>query len=192
MLAVAAHSSRLRTRACIMANPNQSAPVNGAPSSEGCVALLRLAGGLKRVERTGWLNHGVVDPESVSDHCHRMAVACVLASYPGSGLDWQRYVCTVNRVGYGGVCGSRVGRSVGSPAHVCVCGVPWRGTVAWHSRIIAGIAQGAAGGAGTRSGRVRRGGHHARPGRDRGRQTCPRAGACRGPWCMTRSDMGRR
>lgn len=73
-----------------MAAPQQPARGGDEPTSEGCVDLLRLVGCLKRVERTGWLNHGVVDPESVSDHCHRMAVACVLASYPGSGVNWQR------------------------------------------------------------------------------------------------------
>jgi len=69
------------------------------PTAEGAVAVLRLVGGLKRVERTGWLNHGVVDPESVSDHSHRMAVAALLANFPDSGVDATRYESAHARTG---------------------------------------------------------------------------------------------
>ncbi|EDO47192.1 predicted protein [Nematostella vectensis] len=40
--------------------------------------FLSLVGQLKRTKRTGWVDHGVKAPESVSDHMYRMAVICFL------------------------------------------------------------------------------------------------------------------
>lgn len=109
------HSSSIRVSSRDMASP---------PSAEGCVHALRLVGNLKRVERTGWINHGVADPESVADHMHRMAVMCLLATCEADnpvgagGINIQRHViCYVGL----GVLGreSRVPRCVSGGAGRC-------------------------------------------------------------------------
>ena len=44
------------------------------------ITFLRIAGRLKRVKRTGWVEAGVPDPESVADHSYRVAlISMVLA-----------------------------------------------------------------------------------------------------------------
>ncbi|XP_022083399.1 HD domain-containing protein 2-like isoform X2 [Acanthaster planci] len=49
------------------------------------IDFMRLVGQLKRVKRTGWVNHKVEQPESVSDHMYRMAVLAMLIP-EGKGL----------------------------------------------------------------------------------------------------------
>ncbi len=44
-------------------------------------------GQLKRVPRSGWLLHGIPNPESVADHCHRTSViAMILALMEGADM----------------------------------------------------------------------------------------------------------
>jgi putative hydrolase of HD superfamily len=47
---------------------------------EAIITLLRDAGGLKRIPRTGWVEAGVEDPESVADHSYRVALLSMLLS----------------------------------------------------------------------------------------------------------------
>ena len=42
------------------------------------IKFLEIAGILKRTPRTGWVNFGVYQPESVADHSFRTAVLCML------------------------------------------------------------------------------------------------------------------
>jgi len=47
---------------------------------EAVITLLRDAGKLKRIPRTGWVEAGVRDPESVADHSYRVALLSTLLS----------------------------------------------------------------------------------------------------------------
>ena len=53
---------------------------------QALLELFKQAGGLKRLDRAGWLRRGIEDPESVADHSYRMAL---LAMFTGDrlGLD---------------------------------------------------------------------------------------------------------
>lgn len=42
--------------------------------------FLSIAGKLKRIPRTGWVDSGVVDPESVADHSYRTALTAMVLS----------------------------------------------------------------------------------------------------------------
>lgn len=53
---------------------------------ENLIRLLREAGKLKRTRRTGWVEAGVQDPESVADHSYRVALLSMLLS-DQRGLD---------------------------------------------------------------------------------------------------------
>jgi len=44
----------------------------------GLAKVLEIAGMLKRIERTGWVEVGVYQPESVADHTFRTAFLCML------------------------------------------------------------------------------------------------------------------
>ncbi len=56
----------------------------------GILDVLAAAGELKRVRRQGWIDRGVVDPESVADHSYRMALLAVLLALGRPGLDPAR------------------------------------------------------------------------------------------------------
>jgi putative hydrolase of HD superfamily len=43
-------------------------------NTAGLIAFLRAAGKLKRIKRTGWVQAGVPNPESVAGHSHRVAL----------------------------------------------------------------------------------------------------------------------
>jgi len=59
--------------------------------TEGLIDFIAEAGKLKRLPRTGWVECGVPDPESVADHSFRVAlIALVLAD--AKGLDSLRVV----------------------------------------------------------------------------------------------------
>jgi putative hydrolase of HD superfamily len=47
-------------------------------SLQNIVKFLEIAGLLKRTQRTGWVDVGVYQPESVADHSFRTAVMCML------------------------------------------------------------------------------------------------------------------
>lgn len=59
--------------------------------TDGLIDFIAEAGRLKRIPRTGWVECGVPDPESVADHSFRVAlIAMVLAD--GRGLDTLKTV----------------------------------------------------------------------------------------------------
>ncbi|EQC28454.1 hydrolase-HD superfamily protein [Saprolegnia diclina VS20] len=47
-------------------------------SASSALDFLRVCGQLKRLKRTGWVNHQVHAPESVSDHMYRLAMCSLL------------------------------------------------------------------------------------------------------------------
>ncbi|MBX6342026.1 MAG: HD domain-containing protein, partial [Thermomicrobiaceae bacterium] len=57
---------------------------------DGILDVLAAAGELKHVRRQGWIDRGVVDPESVADHSYRMALLAALLALSRPGLDPAR------------------------------------------------------------------------------------------------------
>lgn len=47
--------------------------------------FLEIAGNLKSIKRTGWVERGVCEPESVADHSFMMALMCMVL--PAEGID---------------------------------------------------------------------------------------------------------
>jgi putative hydrolase of HD superfamily len=61
-----------------------SAPIS--PSS--AIQFLTLIQRLKTTKRTGWVNHGVKESESIADHMYRMAImAMISGDLPGVNKD---------------------------------------------------------------------------------------------------------
>ena len=56
---------------------------------EGIIEFLRAVGKLKRLPRTGWLEVGVKDPESVAEHSYRTAVLAMMMA-DLQGLDAEK------------------------------------------------------------------------------------------------------
>jgi putative hydrolases of HD superfamily len=54
--------------------------------------LLRQAGALKRLRRQGWVDRGVVSPESVADHSYRLALLVLILASRSPGVDPCRAV----------------------------------------------------------------------------------------------------
>ncbi|KAI9478870.1 MAG: hypothetical protein EXX96DRAFT_525720 [Benjaminiella poitrasii] len=46
------------------------------------IRFLHVIENLKRTKRTGWLDNGIKQPESISDHMHRMGVMAMLVNDP--------------------------------------------------------------------------------------------------------------
>ena len=43
---------------------------------------------MQTTKRTGWVNHGLKETESISDHMHRMAIMAIIgADIPGINKD---------------------------------------------------------------------------------------------------------
>nr|CCC93039.1 conserved hypothetical protein [Trypanosoma congolense IL3000] len=57
---------------------------------EKTVEFLHTIGNLKGVRRTGWVETGVLQPESVSDHMYRVALMCMMC--PDSSLNKDRLI----------------------------------------------------------------------------------------------------
>ncbi|MDG6222528.1 MAG: HD domain-containing protein [Candidatus Bathyarchaeota archaeon] len=55
-------------------------------SPRDIIKFLEASGTLKRIQRTGWVDVGVFDPESVADHTFRTAILCMLYA-DMNGLD---------------------------------------------------------------------------------------------------------
>lgn len=55
--------------------------------------LFTLAGNLKRLKRQGWIDRGVDQPESVSDHSWRLALITLLMASRDPEIDAERAVC---------------------------------------------------------------------------------------------------
>lgn len=75
-----------------------AAGVDGAPASHGncsaplspasAIQFLTLIQRLKTTKRTGWVNHGVKESESIADHMYRMAImAMISGDLPGVNKD---------------------------------------------------------------------------------------------------------
>ncbi|KAF0716431.1 Aste57867_2855 [Aphanomyces stellatus] len=60
-------------------------------TATSAVEFLRICGNLKRLKRTGWVNHKVNQPESVADHMYRMAM-CTMLLDGDSTLDRTRCI----------------------------------------------------------------------------------------------------
>jgi putative hydrolases of HD superfamily len=60
-------------------------------NAKGILEFIRVAGRLKRTRRTGWVEAGVSDPESVADHTYRVALLS-MALADSWGLDSHRAV----------------------------------------------------------------------------------------------------
>lgn len=54
------------------------------------VAFLHTMGRLKDTPRTGWVENGIPNPESVSDHMYRMALMCMMC--PDASLDRHKLI----------------------------------------------------------------------------------------------------
>ncbi|CAG8457223.1 4532_t:CDS:2 [Ambispora gerdemannii] len=54
------------------------------------LAFLHICQQLKQTKRTGWLYHGIKNPESISDHMHRMSILALLCD--DDSLDRDRCV----------------------------------------------------------------------------------------------------
>ncbi|EDV20370.1 uncharacterized protein TRIADDRAFT_61133 [Trichoplax adhaerens] len=57
---------------------------------EGIFKFMKICGQLKKVKRTGWVNHQVTAPESVAGHMYRMAMMTFLLDDPEISLDKTR------------------------------------------------------------------------------------------------------
>jgi putative hydrolase of HD superfamily len=55
------------------------------PAPAKSLDFLLAVGALKRVKRTGWVNHDIVSPESVADHQWRMSLMALLVAAGGDG-----------------------------------------------------------------------------------------------------------
>ncbi|ORY93436.1 HD domain-containing protein [Syncephalastrum racemosum] len=51
-------------------------------SAAGVIRFLHTIENLKRTKRTGWLDNGIKQPESIADHMHRMGVMAMLINDP--------------------------------------------------------------------------------------------------------------
>jgi hypothetical protein len=59
-----------------------------AASAASAIQFLSLCQRLKTTKRTGWVNHGVKESESIADHMYRMAVMAIIATdIPGINRD---------------------------------------------------------------------------------------------------------
>ncbi|RNC49789.1 hydrolase of HD superfamily [Trypanosoma cruzi] len=58
--------------------------------AEDTITFLRTVGNLKETDRTGWVEHGIPNPESVSDHMYRVAVMCMMC--PDEKLDRNKLI----------------------------------------------------------------------------------------------------
>jgi hypothetical protein len=55
-------------------------------------------GKLKRLKRTGWVNHFIPEPESVADHMYRMSMMAFLISDPTVDRDHLIKLCLVHDI----------------------------------------------------------------------------------------------
>ncbi|ORZ40328.1 HD domain-domain-containing protein [Catenaria anguillulae PL171] len=51
------------------------------------IQFLNIVSNLKSTKRTGWIRHGVPNPESIGDHMHRMSVLAMLIQDPALDRD---------------------------------------------------------------------------------------------------------
>jgi len=60
--------------------------------AEGALQALSLMARLKRTRRTGWVDSGVADPESIADHSQRCAMCALLVAAEDPSLDRNKLV----------------------------------------------------------------------------------------------------
>lgn len=63
-----------------------------APSAFSAIQFLTLCQSLKTTKRTGWVNHGLKESESIADHMYRMAIMALIAADGVPGVNKDRCV----------------------------------------------------------------------------------------------------
>lgn len=71
---------------------------------DGALGMLSVLTRLKQTKRTGWLNHQIVGPESISDHCFRVAMLGMYVAAEDPSLDSSK----VTKMGLIHDCGESV------------------------------------------------------------------------------------
>lgn len=66
---------------------NVKTALAGTKISNYVIALLNIVQQLKIQKRTGWVDHKVKDPESISDHMYRMGITSMLITNPDINRD---------------------------------------------------------------------------------------------------------
>ncbi|KAL3690632.1 hypothetical protein R1sor_004283 [Riccia sorocarpa] len=65
---------------------------HSAPSAFDAIQFFTLCQRLKTTKRTGWVNHGLKESESIADHMYRMAIMALIAADGIPGVDKDRCV----------------------------------------------------------------------------------------------------
>ncbi|CAM6127751.1 unnamed protein product [Calypogeia fissa] len=74
-------------------NSPTSAPSSiASPSVSNTIQFLTLCQRLKTTKRTGWVNHGLKESESIADHMYRMAIMALVLSDGVPGVNKDRCV----------------------------------------------------------------------------------------------------
>lgn len=71
---------------------------------DGALAMLSVLTRLKQTKRTGWINHQIAGPESISDHCFRVAMLGMYVAAEDPTLDSNK----VTKMGLIHDCGESV------------------------------------------------------------------------------------
>lgn len=72
----------------IISSMEDSASTSECIAPASAIDFLMLCHRLKATKRTGWVNHGLKETESIADHMHRMAVMAIIAAgFPGVNRD---------------------------------------------------------------------------------------------------------
>lgn len=72
-------------------NSNSSTSTNTTNASS-VLDFLQICGKLKTTKRTGWVNHKVALPESISDHMYRMGIISFLFDASNNNLNRERMI----------------------------------------------------------------------------------------------------
>ena len=71
--------------------PSASQMSDPSPAARA-IDFLHLTQSLKTTPRTGWVNHGVANPESIADHMYRMSLMAMIASKEMPELDQNKCI----------------------------------------------------------------------------------------------------
>ena len=61
-------------------------------ASRAAIDFLTLTRSLKTTKRTGWIMHGVHNPESIADHMYRMSLMAMIASFANGAIDTNKCI----------------------------------------------------------------------------------------------------
>jgi putative hydrolases of HD superfamily len=61
--------------------------------------LFQLLSRLKTTPRTGWVHHGVKNPESIADHMYRLAMLCLMFPDPNLNHELMLHIALVHDIG---------------------------------------------------------------------------------------------